>query len=558
MLKQIYIENFALIDSLELEPDDGFTVFTGETGSGKSILIDAISFALGKRADKTFVRKGKEKATIELTFFVGAEALDLLKPVFDTQDIDCEDGVIYIRRQIYADGRSISKVNSKNVNISTLKTIASYLVNIHGQNEFNELGDQNQINILDAYIKMQEQDVYRKYNENYGKYVALKKQYEKLTVEFNKDDNNTQLELVNYKINEIKQLHLKKGEDEKIQSKLEIAEQSQRITDAVSGLYDELYGNSSNVMRTLKSYMDEFEKFAGLDEKLSSVYEKINSQYYNIEDLAYELRDMLGIYEYEDGSVQELESRFDEINTVFSKYAQGYDDLMDYLKDLEKKKNELENTEVKIKELKGEIENIKKLLTECATEITKIRAQKKSEFEKDILKELSTLGMNSVDFRVQIGEQKSFTSKGLDTVLFLISFNKGEDVKPFSKVASGGEISRFMLSLKNVISSDYEKTMIFDEIDTGISGLASERVGNKMKAISAKRQVLCITHQAQIASYATNHIEVYKTQENESTLTHAKKLNEDERIRRIALMMDASADTKAIEHAKQLIKKNAG
>lgn len=558
MLKQIYIQDFALIDTLELELEDGFTVFTGETGSGKSILIDAISFALGKRADKSFIRRGKEKSTIELTFFLSEQLIELIKPIFDELDLDLETGVLSIRRQIYSDGKSISKINSKNVTMSNLRLIASYLANIHGQNEFNELDEQNHINILDSYIKIKEKQDYITYVNLYKEFIYKKKEYEKLKSEFNKDDNQTKLEIVNHKIEEIESLKLKKGEDEKISSQLEIAEQSEKINNTINGLYQELYSNSSNIMKTLKRYTEEFEELSHLDKKLAAIHEKLNNEYYNLEEIVYDLRDNMGRYEYEDNSKEELENRYNQINYVFSKYAQGYDELMKYLKALKNKVYELENMEIRLKALKQELTQLHEQVQIYSKKLTEIRKDNIPKLEQQIIKELDTLGMGDTAFKIDISYADSFNQKGRDKILFLVSFNKGEEIKPFSKVASGGEISRFMLALKNVISSDFEKTMIFDEIDTGISGLASERVGRKLKNISSKRQVLCITHQAQIASFAKNHIEVYKTEENGSTFTRAEVLDKTGRVKQIAQMMDSRQDSiKALEHAKELVEKNS-
>lgn len=558
MLKQIYIQDFALIDTLELELEDGFTVFTGETGSGKSILIDAISFALGKRADKSFIRRGKEKSTIELTFFLSEQLIELIKPIFDELDLDLETGVLSIRRQIYSDGKSISKINSKNVTMSNLRLIASYLANIHGQNEFNELDEQNHINILDSYIKIKEKQDYITYVNLYKEFIYKKKEYEKLKSEFNKDDNQTKLEIVNHKIEEIESLKLKKGEDEKISSQLEIAEQSEKINNTINGLYQELYSNSSNIMKTLKRYTEEFEELSHLDKKLAAIHEKLNNEYYNLEEIVYDLRDNMGRYEYEDNSKEELENRYNQINYVFSKYAQGYDELMKYLKALKNKVYEFENMEIRLKALKQELTQLHEQVQIYSKKLTEIRKDNIPKLEQQIIKELDTLGMGDTAFKIDISYADSFNQKGRDKILFLVSFNKGEEIKPFSKVASGGEISRFMLALKNVISSDFEKTMIFDEIDTGISGLASERVGRKLKNISSKRQVLCITHQAQIASFAKNHIEVYKTEENGSTFTRAEILDKTGRVKQIAQMMDSRQDSiKALEHAKELVEKNS-
>lgn len=558
MLKQLYIENFALIDKLELEMENGFTVFTGETGSGKSIMIDAISFAIGKRADKTFVRKGTNKSIIELIFFIKDNMKKLLENMLKEENIDIEDNIIILKREIYSDGRSLCKINSKNVNTSFLKKISSYLINIHGQNEFNELEETNHINILDSYIGLRKMKQFKEYISLYSSYIKLSKEYEDMYSNYDKEKNKRELELLKYQINEIEELKLKKGEDKNIEDRLEIMDKSVKISKCMNGLYEELYGKTNNILKVLRMYMQEFENFSDLDDNLKSISEKLNDEYYNIEELSYEVRDNLGRYDFDEDRKTILEDRYDEINRIYSKYAQGYDKLKEYLQNAYDEVEFYEKYEDKIKDIKRQMSQLDEKLKNISANITSIRTEKKTELEKLIVDELATLGMKNVAFDINISPLDTYNNKGNDNVIFLISFNKGEDTKPFSKIASGGEISRFMLALKNVISSEFEKTMVFDEIDTGISGLASEKVGKKLKDISRVRQVLCITHQGQIASYAQNHIEVFKTEEDDNTLTKAKILSEKERIVEIAKMMDASTDSiKSLEHAKELLSKNS-
>ncbi len=558
MLKQLYIENFALIDKLELEMENGFTVFTGETGSGKSIMIDAISFAIGKRADKTFVRKGTNKSIIELIFFIKDNMKKLLENMLKEENIDIEDNIIILKREIYSDGRSLCKINSKNVNTSFLKKISSYLINIHGQNEFNELEETNHINILDSYIGLRKMKQFKEYISLYSSYIKLSKEYEDMYSNYDKEKNKRELELLKYQINEIEELKLKKGEDKNIEDRLEIMDKSVKISKCMNGLYEELYGKTNNILKVLRIYMQEFENFSDLDDNLKSISEKLNDEYYNIEELSYEVRDNLGRYDFDEDRKTILEDRYDEINRIYSKYAQGYDKLKEYLQNAYDEVEFYEKYEDKIKDIKRQMSQLDEKLKNISANITSIRTEKKTELEKLIVDELATLGMKNVAFDINISPLDTYNNKGNDNVIFLISFNKGEDTKPFSKIASGGEISRFMLALKNVISSEFEKTMVFDEIDTGISGLASEKVGKKLKDISRVRQVLCITHQGQIASYAQNHIEVFKTEEDDNTLTKAKILSEKERIVEIAKMMDASTDSiKSLEHAKELLSKNS-
>ena len=558
MLNQLYIENFALIDKLELDIEEGFTVFTGETGSGKSIMIDAISFAIGKRADKSFVRKDCKKSIIELTFFIKDNTKKLLENILKEEDIDIDDNVIILKREIYADGKSLCKINSKNVNISFLKKVSSYLINIHGQNEFSELDESNHINIFDSFTGIRKTKQYFSYQKTYGEYTQLKKQYHDIYENYDKEKNEKELDLLKFQIQEIEDLKLKKGEDKQIEDNLQVIENSQQISQCIDDLYGDLYGKSNNILKILKKYVDELEEFAGLDDNLSSMHQSLTEQYYTLEELAYLVRDNTSRYDYDEQSKTQLEERYDEINRIYSKYGDGYEKVQEFLKKAKQEADFYEKYEEKVVLIKENLQKLESELKKQASVLSEIRKKEKVNLENKIVSELDTLGMKNVNFKINISSDGKFSSKGMDDVLFLISFNKGEDVKSFSKVASGGEISRFMLALKNIISSEFEKTMVFDEIDTGISGLASEAVGKKLKDISRTKQVLCITHQGQIASYAQNHIQVYKEEDDVTTITKAVNLTQNQRVHEIAKMMDASTGSiKALEHAKELLNKNS-
>ena len=558
MLNQLYIENFALIDKLELDIEEGFTVFTGETGSGKSIMIDAISFAIGKRADKSFVRKDCKKSIIELTFFIKDNTKKLLENILKEEDIDIDDNVIILKREIYADGKSLCKINSKNVNISFLKKVSSYLINIHGQNEFSELDESNHINIFDSFTGIRKTKQYFSYQKTFGEYTQLKKQYHDIYENYDKEKNEKELDLLKFQIQEIEALKLKKGEDKQIEDNLQVIENSQQISQCIDDLYGDLYGKSNNILKILKKYVDELEEFAGLDDNLSLMYQSLTEQYYTLEELAYLVRDNTSRYDYDEQSKTQLEERYDEINRIYSKYGDGYEKVQEFLKKAKQEADFYEKYEEKVVLIKENLQKLESELKKQASVLSAIRKKEKVNLENKIVSELDTLGMKNVNFKINISSDGKFSSKGMDDILFLISFNKGEDVKSFSKVASGGEISRFMLALKNIISSEFEKTMVFDEIDTGISGLASEAVGKKLKDISRTKQVLCITHQGQIASYAQNHIQVYKEEDDVTTITKAINLTQNQRVHEIAKMMDASTGSiKALEHAKELLNKNS-
>ena len=482
----------------------------------------------------------------------------MLENILKEEDIDIDDNVIILKREIYADGKSLCKINSKNVNISFLKKVSSYLINIHGQNEFSELDESNHINIFDSFTGIRKTKQYFSYQKTYGEYTQLKKQYHDIYENYDKEKNEKELDLLKFQIQEIEDLKLKKGEDKQIEDNLQVIENSQQISQCIDDLYGDLYGKSNNILKIFKKYVDELEEFAGLDDNLSLMYQSLTEQYYTLEELAYLVRDNTSRYDYDEQSKTQLEERYDEINRIYSKYGDGYEKVQEFLKKAKQEADFYEKYEEKVVLIKENLQKLESELKKQASVLSEIRKKEKVNLENKIVSELDTLGMKNVNFKINISSDGKFSSKGMDNVLFLISFNKGEDVKSFSKVASGGEISRFMLALKNIISSEFEKTMVFDEIDTGISGLASESVGKKLKDISRTKQVLCITHQGQIASYAQNHIQVYKEEDDVTTITKAVNLTQNQRVHEIAKMMDASTGSiKALEHAKELLNKNS-
>lgn len=559
MLKEIHIKNFALIDDIHIDLEDGLCVFTGETGSGKSMIVDAISFAMGKRADKNFVRKGEKKSEIELTFFVDEKTLQLIKPLTIDEGIEIEEGVIFLRREIYEDGRSIAKVNSVSVNLNFMKELTSSLIGIHSQNEYSELEDENHINLLDLYISRKEKFFeIEEYNKSYKNYSEIVKRIKEFKERIGITDRKVQMEELEEQIQEIKKADIKEGEKEELEKKLEIAELSENIGDFLSEFYDEIYDSDNNILNVFSKAIQNLGEFKGLDENLLDLENKSKELFYEIEDLSHQIKASMDRYNYDEDEREFYTQRYNYINEIIGKYGKTYGDLKECYKSSKQKLSELAQSDAIEQKLEEEKHFLRKKLIEDGESLSNKRKDYAKILKKDIILSLESIGMNNVSFEVEISKSKSYNNRGNDDVIFMISFNQGEELKPLIKVASGGELSRFSLAIKSIGLNNFSKTMIFDEIDTGISGIASEMVGKKLKSISKDNQIICITHQSQIASYGDEHFIVYKFEEAGKTYSQVKKLSHDGRIIELAKMIDGKLySDNSLKFAEELLEKNS-
>ncbi|MBP2027595.1 DNA repair protein RecN (Recombination protein N) [Acetoanaerobium pronyense] len=559
MLKEISIKDFALIDDLKINLKKGFNVFTGETGSGKSIIIDALSFALGKRSDKSYVRTGKDKSIIEAIFFISQNTRLKISPLLEAEGIDLNEDVIFLRRELFSDGRSTCRINGTLVTINFLKKLSTFLIAIHGQNEFDTLLEkEKQIEIVDEYGGIRKNQEYKDYTELYIEYKEIQNSIKKLSKESSEFEIAREIDLLQYQINEIQDAKLSKTEIEEIQGKLDFWENSEEISLAVNKSYNLLYSDKENILKSLNDILRDFEKYKNMDSSIASWTTILEDIYYKLEDLAFSVRDELGKFEYDSEILNQTKARFDTINKILTKYGKTYEEVMEFLEKSLLRTEYLENISINSEKLKyklGEIENEMNFLSK---NLYMMRIKAAKEFEKEIILELESLGMINTRFKVEILESDTFNEIGKDSLEFLITFNKGENLKPFKKVASGGEISRFMLALKKIISGVGDvDSMIFDEIDTGISGVASQMVGNKMNEISKTSQVICITHLPQIASKGTSHYLVEKIEVGDMTKTVVETLDKEERVKEIAKMLGGQNITNySLKYAKELISNN--
>lgn len=559
MLKELCIKDFALIDYSKINFFEGFNIFTGETGAGKSIVIDALLFALGKRADKSFIRKNKSKTTIEAIFYLESNNKDAIKSLLIEEGIDLDEDMIILRREIYEDGKSTCRLNGKLVTRSFLSLITSLMITIHSQNEFSEiLTKESQLNILDDFIGLKSDDVYNSYKKIFLSYRLKQEELSQILTTYDNAFMLRELDIIKYQIKEIEEAKLNKGEFEGLESKINLLEHSEEISLLINNIYNDSYSNSDNILKKIDLFKNSLSKFSKSDELINNWYEGFNEVYYKLEDITLTIRDNLDKFSYDYGKLADLKQRYSDINKILLKYGKDIDSVFDYLGELYNRKNYLENIDSNIINLKNEISSLEIELEKYSKKISQKRLIGISELKSAIVDELISLDMINSKFDIKLENTTEFGINGRDSISFLISFNKGEDLKPFNKIASGGEISRFMLALKKVSATfDNISTIVFDEIDTGISGKAAKVVGEKLKEISKHRQIICITHLPQIAAKGDYHFAVQKLESGDKTHSFITQLSKDERIFEIAKMISGDdTSTTSYKYAKEMIELN--
>lgn len=555
MLHEIYIKNFALIDENRIKFKEGLNIITGETGSGKSILIDALSMALGKKGDRSYVRNGSSKAVIEAVF--SCKNSEIIKSLCDLGIDDAEEEII-ITREISAEGKTLSRINNRSVSKSILKQISTQLITIHGQNEYEQImNSNNQLNLLDLFGGEILYDKKRSYKNIYDEYIDLKKKISKLNNYEEPSKLQREIDLIKYEIEEIKTANLSKDEKQELTKELKKVENTEKIQSILSTSYDSIYGSSESVLSILSNSLNKFDQIEDFDKDIKQWNDVIKDCYYRLDDVANEIRSKKNSFEFDPSLIDELNQRIDKINTLYRKYGNSYEKVIEFRDKSSKRLEEIILRDELIEKYKKELKIIEIRLSEEAEKLSNSRKQIGLELTEKIIKELCSLKMNNTQFRIDFNETQ-YNEAGSDNIEFMVNFNKGDILKSINKIASGGEISRFMLALKNVISeTDDIETLIFDEIDTGVSGVAAQTIGDKLKEISRHRQVLCITHLPQIASYADRHYLVEKFDTDISTETVVSKLDYDQRVTELAKMIGGLNITKTtIDNAKELISKN--
>lgn len=553
MLTKLIIKNIALIDELEISLSKGLNILSGETGAGKSIIVDSLNLALGERADRQLIRTDASKAVVEAWFSaVEASVLDVLK----SQEIEMEQGEdLVLSRELSVSGKNVCRINGVLVTLSILKQVSDLLVDIHGQHEHQSLlNEKNHIGMLDDYADGLE--AYKeKVQEAYKSFNAIKKRL--FALSGNEGDRERRIDMLKFQIDEIEKAGITNGEEEELLVQKKRLNAAERIADSLSGSYDMLYEGDENVLLSLKEITQRLQGLEDVDEKFLELAGKVDEAYYIAEEVASEVSSEMSDSYFDANELEEVENRLSLISSLNRKYMDAAVDG-EYMTTAQQELEDLIGSEELIQKLNQQLDEAKQSLYEESIVLSDKRRQAAIEFAEKMQSQLFDLGMADAQFSVNIGgipelDECSFTRNGIDEVEFYISTNKGEPQKPLKKVASGGEVSRIMLALKNIAASDGGiPTMIFDEIDTGISGKMAEVVARKLGNIASSRQVVCVTHLPQIASMADTHFLIKKSSDEKSTTTSLQELCGDDRIFEIARLAGGDSSVSA-QHAKEMI-----
>lgn len=555
MLQSLYLENIALIEKLGIELFPGFNVLTGETGAGKSIIIDAVNFVLGERTSRDLIRNGAARAKVEAVFNLNEG--DAAFAALDALGIEYDGNELILSRELSAAGRNACRVNGTLVPVASLKSVSDTLVDIHGQHEHQALLDaENHISYLDAYCHADSLPIIEKID-------AIVSRRNELMLKRNSGfsserEREREMDMLRYQIEEIASANLEAGEEERLNAEKTVLLNAERIRTALETAHMALSGaEEGSALSAIDTARRSMRDIAALNKDYEALGDKIEELYYAAEDISFVLRDTSENVESDMQRLEEIEQRLKLISDLKRKYGRTVEDVIDFGKDAGTKLNELENAEALAAELDAKLDKLKAEYNVAADELSKVRRAAGDRLKRDVLNELKDLGMAKAMFDVALSDASGGEPRkgGRETAEFMLSANPGEPLKPLEKVASGGELSRIMLCFKSIFAdNDRVPTLIFDEIDTGISGRTAAVVGEKMLGIAKKHQVICVTHLAQIAALADAHLMVRKYDDGKNTFVETRQLNEEEKVQRIAQMMDGESDSpSALTHARELI-----
>ena len=551
MLTNLYIENIAVIEKSNINFSGGLNVLTGETGAGKSIVIDAISAILGHRTSKEIIRTGAEKAYVSATFDnLNTETISKLADL----GYDLEDDTLIISREISLNGKNNCRINSRPATVSTLKEIGLNLINIHGQHESYQLfSPETHIDYIDASGNYE--NLINEYYCSYKELKTIEKQLNSLNVDENK--RLQEIDLLSYQVNEIENADLQIGEEEELNNERFVLQNSEKLTEMLTEakVYADGDGNVTGALETLDNICTAISNGAGYNPNLSSLSEKLMDIYYNLQDCVSEINDNLENIDSDTYRLNDIEERLDLIHKLKRKYGSDIEEVLNYLQESKTRLEELIELDINKENLEKQYNVALSSTMNLAKKLTEIRLNTANSFVSKVQEQLVFLNMPNVRFTVS-HEIQQLAKNGQDKLELLVSANLGEEPKPVAKIASGGELSRIMLAIKTVMAeNDIIDTLIFDEVDAGISGSAAQKVGLKLKEVSQTRQVLCVTHQAQIAALANEHLLIKKETKDNKTYTNITTLDFEGRKRELARIIDGVdiTDT-ALAHAEQLLK----
>lgn len=538
MISNLHIKNIGIIDDISINFNQGFNVLTGETGAGKTLIIDSLNIIAGGRFSKEMIRRGENHSFVELCLYL-------------PENENSIEGNIIISREIYTNGRNLCKINGRLVTVNELKTFMKNIIDIHGQQDNQTLLDNSyHVKYLDSFASREIKNIKTEYNQLYSKYNELKVE---LKNNYGDDkEKQRKLDLLKYQLKEIVDAKLKKNEEEELEEIRNKILNAEKISDNLNEVDIQVGENAIDAINTAVRAL---EKIEVLDEKYTDKLNSLKSIYYDLQELSRDITDLKDDIYFDEEQREKTEERLDLIFSLKRKYGNSIEEILNYKQEIEEEINQIENLDQYREELKKELNKLEIAMLEKANKMHMIRIKYGEELSKQIDKQMQELEMKNAKFFVEIqyNEEKQFNLNGLDKIEFLIETNKGEEAKPLSKIASGGEMSRIMLAIKNVLTDvDEVPILIFDEIDTGISGIAANSVADKMKQISKKHQVLCVTHLASITACGDYNYYISKQIEDEKTNTKIKLLNEEETLQEIARISSGDITDLAMKHAKEL------
>ena len=550
MLLEISIKNFAIIEAISLNFEKGMTVLTGETGAGKSIIIDAMNMMLGARATTDVIRHGAPKAEIEGLFSV--ENSLSLQEIFDEQGIELGDEII-IRREILQNGRSVSRVNGQMVNLSVLRSIGQYLVDIHGQHDQEELmRPQLHIQMLDGFGDADFLELKQAYQTNFDAYRKMRKQL--LEIKKNQEEHKARIEMLEFQMAEIESASLQPGEDLKLNQERDKLLNHKNIADTLTNAYTMLDNEEFSSLSNVRSAMNDMESLEDYDAEYREISTSLSESYYVLEDVAKRLEDIIEDLDFDGNRLMQIESRLDLIHAITRKYGGNVDDVLLYFAKITEEYNLLTGNNLSSDDMEAELKQLEVSLVDLASKLASARHNLAQQLENEIQQELKDLYMDKARFQVQFTKGK-FSREGNESVEFYISTNPGEDFKPLVKVASGGELSRLMLAIKSAFSRKEGKTsIVFDEVDTGVSGRVAQAIAQKIHKIGQNGQVLAISHLPQVIAIADYQFFIEKISNDHSTVSTVRLLTVEERVEEVAKMLAGENVTEAaLSQARELL-----
>ena len=537
MLSLLHIENIAVIEQADISFDHGFNVLTGETGAGKSIVIDAISAILGERTYRDVIRTGSSKGFVSAVF-TGIPFL----PWFEENRVDYDPDELMIQREIHLDGKNVCRVNGRPVTVAILRRLGQQLISIHGQHDSQQLFDEaTHLGLLDLYAH--DEEPLTDYIEKYQKVLSIRREIERLSMD--ESEKLRRMEMLRHQIGEIERAELKPGEDTELESRRKLLQNAEKLSDGLIEAFEAINGDDSSdgAAALLTQAERALARIARYDESIDELHEKAADLMYQVMDLAEVARDLRDSLAFSGDELEKLEDRLDVIHKLRRKYGATVEDILEYLENSRSELDEIEFAGDRLEQLKKDCVAAEKRASASAMILRKARLEAAEDLQQRIRSELEQLDMPKVQFVCQF-EETELGQDGMDAVRFLMSANVGEALKPLSKVASGGELARIMLAMKNVMAEqDSVPTLIFDEVDAGVSGRAAQKVAVKLRSVSANKQVLCVTHLPQIAAMADTHLLISKAAREGRTYTSVTPLDKEGRISEIARIIGGAVIT---------------